>query len=50
MGNANRVSIRDVARAAGVSTTTVSDAGHRSQGRISQATRDRVAQVAADLG
>ena len=33
MGNANRVSIRDVARAAGVSTTTVSDAV-TGQGRI----------------
>jgi DNA-binding LacI/PurR family transcriptional regulator len=49
MGKGNRVSIRDVARAAGVSTTTVSDAV-TGQGRISQATRDRVAQVAADLG
>jgi DNA-binding LacI/PurR family transcriptional regulator len=49
MGKANRVSIRDVARAAGVSTTTVSDAV-TGRGRISQATRDRVAQVAAELG
>lgn len=49
MGKGNRVSIRDVARAAGVSTTTVSDAV-TGRGRISQATRERVAQVAAELG
>jgi DNA-binding LacI/PurR family transcriptional regulator len=49
MSNVNRVGIRDVARAAGVSTTTVSDAV-TGQGRISQATRDRVAKVAAELG
>lgn len=49
MTNGKRVSIRDVARAAGVSTTTVSDAV-TGGGRISQATRERVAKVAADLG
>jgi DNA-binding LacI/PurR family transcriptional regulator len=43
------VSIRDVARAAGVSTTTVSDA-LSGRGRLPQSTRDRVATVAADLG
>jgi DNA-binding LacI/PurR family transcriptional regulator len=49
MDRAERVSIRDVARAAGVSTTTVSDAlGGR--GRLPQTTRDRVAKVALDLG
>lgn len=49
MGRAERVSIRDVARAAGVSTTTVSDA-LSGRGRLPQSTRDRVAKVAADLG
>jgi DNA-binding LacI/PurR family transcriptional regulator len=49
MGGAERVSIRDVARAAGVSTTTVSDA-LSGRGRLSQSTRDRVAAVAAELG
>lgn len=41
--------IRDVARAAGVSVTTVSDALN-GKGRISQATRDRVHRVAQELG
>lgn len=49
MDGAKRVSIRDVARVAGVSTTTVSDAV-TGRGRISSATRERVAQVAAELG
>lgn len=49
MARTNRVSIRDVARAAGVSTTTVSDA-LSGRGRLPQATRDRVALVASDLG
>jgi DNA-binding LacI/PurR family transcriptional regulator len=49
MGRTERVSIRDVARAAGVSTTTVSDA-LSGRGRLPQATRDRVAAVAAELG
>lgn len=41
--------IRDVAVAAGVSVTTVSDALN-GKGRISLATRDRVLRVAQDLG
>lgn len=41
--------IRDVAAAAGVSVTTVSDALN-GKGRISQATRDRVHRVAHQLG
>lgn len=49
MARANRVSIRDVAREAGVSTTTVSDA-LSGRGRLPQSTRDRVSQVAAELG
>ena len=49
MDGARRVSIRDVARVAGVSTTTVSDAV-TGRGRISQATRERVARVASELG
>jgi DNA-binding LacI/PurR family transcriptional regulator len=43
------VTIRDVAAAAGVSLTTVSHA-LSNQGRIGQSTRERVLQVAADLG
>lgn len=43
-----RPTIRDVARAAGVSTTTVSDA-LSGRGRLSTATRDRVASVAREL-
>lgn len=43
------MSIRDVAHAAGVSTTTVSDA-LSGRGRLPQATRDRVAKIAAELG
>jgi DNA-binding LacI/PurR family transcriptional regulator len=44
-----RVTIRDVARAAGVSTTTVSDA-LSGNGRLPSATRARVAEVAQSLG
>ena len=44
-----RVTINDVAYAAGVSITTVSHALN-GKGRISQETRERVAEVAADLG
>jgi DNA-binding LacI/PurR family transcriptional regulator len=44
-----RVTIRDVARAAGVSTTTVSDA-LSGNGRLPSATRSRVAEVAESLG
>jgi hypothetical protein len=44
-----RVTIRDVALAAGVSTTTVSDA-LRGNGRLPAATRGRVAQVAKAQG
>jgi DNA-binding LacI/PurR family transcriptional regulator len=43
------VTIRDVARAAGVSTTTVSDA-LRGRGRLPAATRDRIGAVAHELG
>lgn len=46
---ARRVTIRDVARAAGVSTTTVSDA-LSGNGRLPAATRSRVAAVAGQLG
>jgi DNA-binding LacI/PurR family transcriptional regulator len=44
-----RVTIRDVARAAGVSTTTVSDA-LSGRGRLPAGTRERVAAVARELG
>jgi DNA-binding LacI/PurR family transcriptional regulator len=44
-----RATIRDVARAAGVSTTTVSDALNR-RGRLPDATRERVTAVADALG
>jgi DNA-binding LacI/PurR family transcriptional regulator len=44
-----RVTLRDVARAAGVSVTTVSDA-LSGRGRLPAATRTRVAEVAAGLG
>ncbi len=44
-----RVTIRDVARTAGVSTTTVSDALN-GRGRLPAATRDRVAAIAGELG
>jgi DNA-binding LacI/PurR family transcriptional regulator len=46
---ARRVTIRDVAQAAGVSTTTVSDA-LSGNGRLPAATRTRVAAVAGRLG
>src|SRR5215472_3349651 len=49
MVTARRVTIRDVARAAGVSTTTVSDA-LSGNGRLPEATRGRVAAVAGRLG
>jgi DNA-binding LacI/PurR family transcriptional regulator len=45
----HRATIRDVAQAAGVSTTTVSDALN-GRGRLPDATRDRVAAVAERLG
>jgi DNA-binding LacI/PurR family transcriptional regulator len=44
-----RATIRDVARAAGVSTTTVSDALNN-RGRLPDATRERVSAVAEQLG
>jgi DNA-binding LacI/PurR family transcriptional regulator len=44
-----RPTIRDVARAAGVSLTTVSDAVNR-KGRVDPRTRRRVLQAAADVG
>jgi DNA-binding LacI/PurR family transcriptional regulator len=44
-----RITIRDVARAAGVSVTTVSDA-MSGNGRLPAETRERVRTVAADLG
>ncbi|WP_168211636.1 LacI family DNA-binding transcriptional regulator [Ruania zhangjianzhongii] len=47
--SASAPGIRDVAVAAGVSVTTVSDALN-GKGRISPATRDRVHRVAQDLG
>ncbi|MEV4839250.1 LacI family DNA-binding transcriptional regulator [Nonomuraea sp. NPDC049486] len=43
------ITLQDVARAAGVSTTTVSDA-LSGRGRLPAATRERVAAVARDLG
>ncbi|PZG19296.1 LacI family DNA-binding transcriptional regulator [Nonomuraea aridisoli] len=43
------ITLRDVARAAGVSTTTVSDA-LSGRGRLPAATRERVAAIARDLG
>lgn len=46
---ARRATIRDVAHAAGVSTTTVSDALNR-RGRLPEATRERVIAVADSLG
>lgn len=49
MAARGRVTIRDVARAAGVSTTTVSDA-LSGNGRLPAATRERVAAVAFRLG
>lgn len=49
MNQRQRIRLSDVARAAGVSTTTVSDA-LRGRGRLSQATRDHVTAVANELG
>jgi DNA-binding LacI/PurR family transcriptional regulator len=49
MTASRRVTIRDVAQAAGVSTTTVSDA-LTGNGRLPAATRSRVAAVAGRLG
>lgn len=49
MAAPNRVTIRDVARAASVSTTTVSDAIN-GRGRLPESTRARVIEVAATLG
>lgn len=49
MAVARRVTIRDVAREAGVSTTTVSDA-LSGRGRLPAATRRRVAAIAGQLG
>ncbi|MFI6389885.1 LacI family DNA-binding transcriptional regulator [Nonomuraea sp. NPDC050547] len=49
MGRPKRVTIRDVAKAAAVSITTVSDALN-GKGRLPAATRDRVVAVAAGLG
>lgn len=46
---AARVGIHDVARAAGVSTTTVSHALN-GRGKVSAATRQRVQRIAQDLG
>lgn len=49
MGAGPRVGIRDVAEAAGVSVTTVSHALN-GKGRLPTATRERVRQVASELG
>ncbi|HEX6525122.1 MAG TPA: LacI family DNA-binding transcriptional regulator [Streptosporangiaceae bacterium] len=49
MASTRRITIRDVAKAAGVSTTTVSDA-LSGNGRLPPATRRRVAAVAGRLG
>ena len=49
MNAGHRVTIRDVAQAAGVSVTTVSDS-LRGRGRLPQQTRDRVREVARELG
>src|SRR3712207_9188450 len=46
---ATRVTIHDVARSAGVSTATVSNA-LSGNGRLSATTRDRVARIASELG
>ena len=49
MTRSDRITLRDVAGAVGVSTTTVSDA-LSGRGRLPPATRERVAAVARDLG
>ena len=49
MSTGPRVGIRDVARSAGVSVTTVSHALN-GKGRLPTATRERVQQIARDLG
>ncbi len=49
MSNPRRVTIRDVARAAAVSTTTVSDAIN-GRGRLPDSTRSHVVEIAAKLG
>jgi DNA-binding LacI/PurR family transcriptional regulator len=47
--SARRITIRDVARAAGVSLTTVSDALN-GKGRVEASTREHVAEIATELG
>jgi DNA-binding LacI/PurR family transcriptional regulator len=49
MSKQHRITIHDVARAAGVSTTTVSDA-LSGRGRLPDSTRERVTAVAGQLG
>jgi DNA-binding LacI/PurR family transcriptional regulator len=49
MAHKRRVTIKNVATAAGVSTTTVSDALN-GRGRLPEATRTRIALVASELG
>lgn len=49
MASPPRLTIRDIARVAGVSTTTVSDA-LSGRGRLPDSTRERIAAVARDLG
>lgn len=49
MASIHRVTIKHVAEAAGVSTTTVSDALN-GRGRLPDSTRTRIADIAGDLG